>query len=198
MEVSASRILIAEDEAIIRLDLREMLEEEGYEVIGEVGDGESAVRVTAELRPDLVLMDIYMPGMDGLTAAKKIAEEQLAAVLVLTAYSQRQLVDEAARAGAMAYLVKPFDKSDLVPAIQVAIARWEESRALAEESKDLSERLETRKVVERAKGILMETHEMSEADSFRAIQQAAMRKRITMRAVADLILSGDEDPLAES
>ena len=194
----ASRILIAEDEAIIRLDLREMLEEEGYDVIGEVGDGESAVRLAGELRPDLVLMDIYMPGMDGLTAAKKISEDQLAAVLVLTAYSQRQLVDEAARAGAMAYLVKPFDKSDLVPAIQVAIARWDESRALAAESKDLSERLETRKVVERAKGILMETHGMSEADSFRAIQQAAMRKRLTMRAVADLILSGDQELLAGS
>lgn len=197
MSDNRARIVIAEDEVIIRLDLREMLEEEGYEVLAEVGDGESAVRLAEELRPDLVVMDIYMPGMDGLTAAKKIVEKELAAVLVLTAYSQRELVDEAARAGAMAYLVKPFDRSDLVPAIQVAIARWDESRALAEETKDLSERLEARKVVERAKGVLMKNG-LSEADAFRTIQQAAMRKRLSMRAIAETILSDDEPPLKDS
>lgn len=191
MSENRARIVIAEDEVIIRLDLREMLEEEGYEVIAEVGDGESAVRLAEELKPDLVVMDIYMPGMDGLTAARKIVEKELAAVLVLTAYSQRELVDEAAKAGAMAYLVKPFDKSDLVPAIQIAIARWDESRALAEETKDLSERLEARKIVERAKGILMEGG-LSESDAFRTIQRTAMQKRLSMREVAEKILSGDE------
>ncbi|MGH9198732.1 MAG: ANTAR domain-containing response regulator, partial [Acidimicrobiia bacterium] len=147
-----SRIVIAEDEAIIRLDLREMLEEEGYEVVGEASDGEGAVKLAEELNPDLVILDIVMPGMDGLTAAKKIADNALSAILILTAFSQRDLVDQAARSGAMAYLVKPFDKEDLVPAIEVAIARWEEARSLASESEDLAERLDTRKLVERAKG----------------------------------------------
>ena len=197
MTDNRARIVIAEDEVIIRLDLREMLEEEGYEVLAEVGDGESAVRLAEELKPDLVVMDIYMPGMDGLTAAKMIVEKELAAVLVLTAYSQRELVDQAARAGAMAYLVKPFDKSGLIPAIEVAIARWDESRALAGETKDLSERLEARKLVERAKGMLMQGG-LSEADAFRTIQQTAMRKRMTMRALAERILSGDENPLKQS
>ena len=198
MADNRARIVIAEDEVIIRLDLREMLEEEGYEVLAEVGDGESAVRLAEELKPDLVVMDIYMPGMDGLTAAKMIVEKELAAVLVLTAYSQRELVDQAARAGAMAYLVKPFDKSGLMPAIEVAIARWDESRALAGETKDLSERLEARKLVERAKGMLMEKGSLSEADAFRMIQQTAMRKRMTMRTLAERILSGDENPLNQT
>jgi AmiR/NasT family two-component response regulator len=197
MTENRARIVIAEDEVIIRLDLREMLEEEGYEVLAEVGDGESAVRLAEELKPDLVVMDIYMPGMDGLTAAKMIVEKELAAVLVLTAYSQRELVDQAARAGAMAYLVKPFDKSDLMPAIQVAIARWDETRALANETKDLSERLEARKLVERAKGLLMEGG-LSEAEAFRVIQQTAMRKRLTMRTLAERILAGDENLLEQT
>jgi AmiR/NasT family two-component response regulator len=186
-----TRILIAEDEAIIRMDLREMLQEEGYEVVAEVGDGESALEKTEELRPDLVILDIVMPGMDGLTAAEQIASKGLAAVLILTAFSQRDLVDRAARSGAMAYLVKPFDRSDLVPAIQVALARWDESRALAEESKDLSERLETRKRVERAKARLIEEHGMDEPQAFRAIQRAAMQKRVTMREVARRVLEGE-------
>lgn len=183
-----TRIIIAEDEAIIRLDLREMLEEEGYEVVGEAGDGETALRLTEELRPDLVVLDIVMPGMDGLTAARSIAEKELSAVLILTAFSQRELVDQAARSGAMAYLVKPFDKADLVPAIQLAVARWDEARSLSQETRDLSERLETRKVVEQAKGILMEQG-LSEHEAFRTIQKTAMERRATMRDIADEIIS---------
>lgn len=183
-----TRIIIAEDEAIIRLDLREMLEEEGYEVVGEAGDGETALRLTEELRPDLVVLDIVMPGMDGLTAARSIAEKELSAVLILTAFSQRELVDQAARSGAMAYLVKPFDKADLVPAIQLAVARWDEARSLSQETRDLSERLETRKVVEQAKGILMEQG-LSEHEAFRSIQKTAMERRATMRDIADEIIS---------
>lgn len=186
-----ARVLIAEDEAIIRLDLREMLEEEGYRVVGEAADGGTAVKLTEELRPDLVILDIVMPGMDGLTAARLIGERELAAVLILTAFSQRDLVHQAARTGAMAYLVKPFDKADLVPAIEVAIARWDEARALASESKDLAERLETRKLVERAKGILMSEHSLSESDAFRMIQRAAMERRVTMKEVAERVLRGE-------
>lgn len=189
------RILIAEDEAIIRLDLREMLEEEGYEVVGEVGDGETAVKLTQELKPDLVILDIVMPGMDGLKAAKMIADEEISAVLVLTAYSQRELVDQAARSGAMAYLVKPFDKAGLVPAIEVAIARWDETKALAGESRDLADRLETRKLVERAKGRLMSSRGLDEQAAFRIIQRAAMERRVTMREVARLLLDGELDGL---
>jgi AmiR/NasT family two-component response regulator len=186
-----SRIVIAEDEAIIRLDLREMLQEEGYEVVGEAGDGEQAVRLSKDLRPDLVILDIVMPGMDGLTAARVIAEQEIAPVLVLTAYSQRDLVDQAARSGAMAYLVKPFDKSDLVPAMEVAMARWHEAQALASESKDLAERLETRKLVERAKGLVMQEHGLSEADAFRMIQRTAMERRVSMKEVAERLLKGE-------
>lgn len=186
-----TRIVIAEDEAIIRLDLREMLQEEGYEVVGEAGDGEEAVRLSKDLRPDLVILDIVMPGMDGLTAARMIAEQEIAPVLVLTAYSQRDLVDQAARSGAMAYLVKPFDKSDLVPAMEVAMARWHEAQALAGESKDLTERLETRKLVERAKGLVMQEHSLSEADAFRMIQRTAMEHRVSMKEVAERLLKGE-------
>jgi two-component system, response regulator PdtaR len=185
---TGARILIAEDEAIIRLDLREMLEEEGYRVVGEAGDGETAVRLAEELRPDLVILDVVMPGMDGLAAASAIGEKELSAVLVLTAFSQRDYVDKAARAGAMAYLVKPFDKADLVPAIEVALARYEESRDLARESKDLATQLETRKIVERAKGALMQTRGLAEPDAFRVIQKAAMDERVPMREVAERIL----------
>lgn len=188
-----ARILIAEDEAIIRLDLREMLEEEGYEVVGEAGDGETALKLTGELKPDLAILDIKMPGiMDGLTAAAKINENELAAVLILTAFSQRDLVDQANRAGAMAYLVKPFDKQDLIPAVEVAMARWAEAKALAGESRDLGERLKTRKLVERAKGKLMQQHGLSEQDSFRSIQKLAMQQRKSMAEVAEQLLSKSE------
>lgn len=184
----APRIVIAEDEAIIRLDLREMLEEEGYEVVGEAGNGETALQLTQDLKPDLVILDIFMPGMDGLTAAARINEDELSAVLILTAFSQRDLVEQATRTGAMAYLVKPFDKADLVPAVELAMARWAEVRALAAESRNLSERLESRKLVERAKGVLMQTHGLSEQDSFRFIQKLAMQRRASMREVADQLL----------
>ena len=183
-----ARIVIAEDEAIIRLDLREMLEEEGYEVVGEAGSGEVALELTQQLKPDLVILDIFMPGMDGLTAAARINEDGLSAVLILTAFSQRDLVEQATRTGAMAYLVKPFDKDDLVPAVELAMARWTEVQALAAESKNLSERLESRKLVERAKGIIMQTQGLSEQESFRFIQKLAMQRRATMREVAEQLL----------
>jgi AmiR/NasT family two-component response regulator len=183
-----ARILIAEDEAIIRMDLREMLEEEGYQVVAEAGDGDDAVRLARELTPDLAILDIVMPGLSGLQAAEQIGADGICAVLVLTAYSQRDLVDQAARSGAMAYLVKPFDKQDLIPAIQVAIARWDEAKTLQNESKDLAERLEVRKIVERAKGILMKDQGIDESAAFRLIQKAAMERRATMREVAQRIL----------
>ncbi len=184
------RVLIAEDEAIIRLDLKEMLEEEGLAVVGEAADGEAAVRMAREVSPDLVIMDVKMPGMDGLTAAEKIVDDDLAAVLILTAFSQRDLVRRAADAGAMGYLVKPFQKSDLLPAIEVAIARHAELAAVKKESAELTERLETRKVLDRAKGRLMDTAGMTEADAFRHIQKKAMQERRSMKAVAEEILAG--------
>ncbi len=185
---SPVRILVAEDEAIIRLDLKEMLEEEGFEVVGEASDGEAAVRLARERDPDLVIMDIKMPGMDGLTAAEKIVEEDLAAVLILTAFSQRDLVQRAAEAGALAYLVKPFQKTDLMPAIDVSLARHQQLQAVRRESADLSEQLETRKVVDRAKGRLMDSDGLSEAEAFRVIQKRAMDERRSMREVAEAIL----------
>ncbi len=190
-QTARPRILIAEDEAIIRLDLKEMLQEEGYDVVGEAVDGEAAVQLAEELAPDLVILDIVMPGMDGLTAAARIGEKDLSAVLILTAFSQRDLVEQATRTGAMAYLVKPFQKEDLVPAIEMAMARWAEVRALAVESKDLAERLETRKLVERAKGKLMADHGMTEPDSFRMIQKMAMDRRLSMKQVAEKVLEGE-------
>lgn len=193
-----ARILIAEDEAIIRLDLREMLEEEGYEVVGEAADGESAVKLAEEHRPDLVILDIIMPGMDGLAAARLIGEQELSAVLILTAFSKRDLVDQAARIGAMAYLVKPFDKADLIPAVEVAIARFQEHRALAAESKDLAEQLETRKLVERAKGELMERFGLSEADAFKTLQRASMERRVGLKETAERVLQGDLGGISES
>jgi AmiR/NasT family two-component response regulator len=183
-------VVIAEDEAIIRLDLKEMLEEEGLSVVGEASDGDAAVRLARDARPDLVIMDIKMPGMDGLTAAEKIVEDDLAAVLILTAFSQRDLVRRAADAGAMGYLVKPFQKSDLLPAIEVAIARHAELAAVKKESAELAERLETRKVLDRAKGRLMDSAGMTEADAFRHIQKKAMEERRPMKAVAEEILAG--------
>jgi AmiR/NasT family two-component response regulator len=188
------RLLIAEDEAIIRLDLKEMLEEEGYEVVGEAADGEAAVRLARENDPDLVIMDVKMPGMDGLTAAEKIVDEQLSAVLILTAFSQRDLVQRAAEAGAMGYLVKPFQKTDLMPAIDVALARHAQLSAVRKESGDLAEQLETRKAVDKAKGRLMDGKGMSEAEAFRHIQKRAMDERRSMRAVADQIIAGNSPP----
>lgn len=185
-----ARILIAEDEAIIRLDLKEMLEEAGHEVVGEASDGEAALRLAHEHAPDLVILDVKMPGMDGLTAAEKIKEENLAAVLILTAFSQRDLVQRAAEAGAMGYLVKPFQKSDLMPAIDIALARHHQLRAVTEEAESLSEQLATRKAVDKAKGVLMDRRGMSEADAFRHIQKRAMDERKPMKAVADDILGG--------
>lgn len=184
-----ARIVIAEDEAIIRMDLSEMLEEEGYEVVGQAGDGQTAVELVESLRPDLAILDIVMPEMDGLTAAAQIGEKQLAAVLILTAFSQRDLVARATKTGAMAYLVKPFNKEDLVPAVELAMARWAETRELAGQTEDLSERLETRKLVERAKGVLMESRGLTEQDAFRLMQKTAMKERVGMKEVAEKILT---------
>ena len=186
--MTAPKVLIAEDEAIIRLDLKEMLEEEGLDVVGEASDGEAAIRLARERGPDLVIMDIKMPGMDGLAAAEQIAAENLAAVLILTAFSQRDLVRRAAEAGAMAYLVKPFQKADLMPAIDIAIARHAELEAVKKESKDLAEQLETRKVVDRAKGKLMDGRSLTEAEAFRHLQKRAMDERRSMREIAEEVL----------
>jgi two-component system, response regulator PdtaR len=182
-------VLIAEDETIIRMDLREMLEEEGYDVV-EAGDGEQALRLAREAHPDLIILDIKMPKIDGLAAARAISEERIAPVLILTAYSQRDLVAEAADAGAMGYLVKPFAKSDLMPAIEIAKGRYQQLAALADEVGDLTERLEARKAVDRAKGSLIDRYGMSEADAFRFIQTAAMQHRLSMRDVAERVLDG--------
>ena len=193
MSSGKTRVLIAEDEALIRLDLKEMLEEEGYDVVAEVGDGQQAVDRAAELRPDLVILDIQMPVLDGLSAAERIAGERIAPVIVLTAFSQRDLVERARDAGAMAYLVKPFNKNDLVPAIEVARARFAELSALDSEVRSLEERLEARKSIEKAKGKLMTDHGMTEAEAFRHIQRTAMNERTSMKALADRILA-DEAP----
>ncbi|GLZ44283.1 transcriptional regulator [Actinomycetospora sp. NBRC 106375] len=182
------RVVVAEDEALIRLDLVEMLREEGYDVVGEAGDGEEAVRLARELRPNLIMMDIKMPGTDGLEAARTIAGERLAPVVMLTAFSQRELVESARDAGAMAYLVKPFSKTDVVPAIELAASRFAEVTALEAEVAGLTDRLETRKAVERAKGLLMSKKKMTEPDAFRWIQRTAMDRRTTMRAVADAVV----------
>jgi two-component system, response regulator PdtaR len=183
------RVLIAEDEALIRLDLAEMLVEEGYDVVGEAGDGETAVRLAEDLKPDLVILDIKMPIMDGLAAAEKIAGARLAPVVILTAFSQRDLVERARSAGAMAYLVKPFQKSDLVPAIEMALSRFAEITALEAEVAELTDRLETRKAVERAKGALMNAYGMTEPQAFKWIQRTAMDHRMTMKEVAERILA---------
>jgi two-component system, response regulator PdtaR len=185
------RVLIAEDEALIRLDLREMLEEEGFDVVGEAPDGEQAVALANELLPDLVICDVKMPKMDGIAAAAQIAGNRIAPVVILTAFSQRDLIERARDAGAMAYLVKPFQKRDLLPAIEMATSRFAEIKALESEVSGLRERLEARKLIERAKGMLMSGHRMSEPEAFRWIQRAAMDNRTSMKAVAELVLSGD-------
>ena len=186
-----TRVLIAEDEALIRLDLREMLEEEGFDVVGEAADGEQAVALARELVPDLLICDIKMPKMDGIAVAAQVTGERIAPVVMLTAFSQRDLIERARDAGAMAYLVKPFQKRDLLPAIEIATSRFAEIKALESEVSGLRERLEARKLIERAKGVLMSRHAMTEPEAFRWIQRAAMDNRTSMRAVAELVLSGD-------
>lgn len=184
-----TRVLIAEDEALIRLDLKEMLVEEGFDVVAEVSDGASAVRLTRELRPDLCILDVKMPVMDGIAAAEEIAKERLAAILILTAFSQRDLVEKARRAGAMAYLVKPFQKHDLLPAVEIAAGRFREMSGLEAEVDDLAGRLEARKLVDRAKGLLMDKEQMSESEAFRFVQKQAMQRRQTMKQVAEQVIS---------
>ncbi|TWP43503.1 response regulator [Lentzea tibetensis] len=185
---AARRVLVAEDEALIRLDLVEMLREEGYEVAGEAADGDEAIKLATELRPDLVILDVKMPKVDGIEAASAIAGNRIAPVVILTAFSQRDLVERARDAGAMAYLVKPFAKRDLVPAIELAMSRFGELQALENEVAGLTERLETRKVVERAKGILMTKQGLSEPEAFRWVQRTAMDRRTTMKAVAEAVI----------
>ena len=188
-------MLVAEDESLIRLDLIEMLGEEGYEVVGEAADGASAVRLAEEHRPDLVVMDVKMPVLDGISAAARSVEQRIAPVLILTAFSQRDLIERAREAGAMAYVVKPFTKADLVPAIEMALSRHEEIAQLETEVVDLNERLETRKLVDRAKGVLQTMYGLSEPDAFRWIQKAAMDQRASLREVAHVGLaeSGDAE-----
>ena len=192
----AVRVVIAEDEAIVRLDLKETLEEEGYEVVGETGRGDEAVELVDKLKPDLAILDIKMPGKDGLQAAREIAMPRKAAVLILTAFSQRDLIEQARDAGALAYLVKPFQKSELLPAVEVALGRFREMQALDDEVENLQEQLETRRIVDRAKGVLMDKHGLSEADSFGFIQKTAMNERRSMRSVADEVVSGQLKPPA--
>jgi two-component system, response regulator PdtaR len=190
------KVLVVEDEALIRMDLAEMLTEEGYVVAGEAGDGEQALELARRLHPDLVIMDIKMPKVDGITAAAAIVEERIAPVVMLTAFSQRDLIEQARDAGAMAYLVKPFARHELVPAIELAVSRFAEKRALEDEVATLSERLETRKVVDRAKGLLMTRQQMTEPEAFRWIQRTAMDRRTTMRAVAEAVVEGLATPRA--
>lgn len=191
----ARRVLIAEDEALIRLDLAEMLREEGYEVVGEAGDGQEAVELAELLRPDLVILDVKMPRRDGIDAASEIAAKRIAPIVILTAFSQRDLVERARDAGAMAYLVKPFTAGDLVPAIELALSRADEITALEREVSNLSDQLETRKLVERAKGVLQTVHGFTEPEAFKWIQRAAMDKRTTMRQVAEVVLENVEAPV---
>ena len=191
-----TRVVIAEDEAIIRLDLKETLEEEGYEVVGETGRGDEAVKMVAELEPDLAILDIKMPGLDGLAAAREISGERRAAVLILTAFSQRDYIEQARDAGALAYLVKPFQRSQLIPAVELALGRFAEMKALHETAANLEDQLETRKVVERAKGKLMDEHSMPEGDAFAFIQRTAMRERRTMKDIAQQVVDGTLGPPA--
>jgi response regulator NasT len=194
MSVTKARVVIAEDEAIVRLDLKEILEEEGYEVVGETGRGDEVVALVRQVKPDLAILDVKMPGLDGISVARSLSEERLAAVLVLTAFSQRDLIEDAREAGALAYLVKPFQRSELVPAIEVALGRFNELRALEGELRDLEERLEARKVIDRAKGRLMDEHSMKENDAFSFIQKSAMTTRTTMREIAQQVIDGGLKP----
>jgi AmiR/NasT family two-component response regulator len=188
------RVVIAEDEAIIRLDLKETLEEEGYEVVGQTGRGDEAVKLVEELQPDLAILDVKMPGMDGLEAAAQISAGKQAAVLILTAFSQRDLIEKARDAGALAYLVKPFQRSELIPAVEVALGRFQEMKALQDQNLSLAEQLETRKLVDRAKGTLMDKHGLSEAEAFRFVQKTAMDTRATLKSVAQDVIDGNLEP----
>jgi two-component system, response regulator PdtaR len=185
---SAPRLLIAEDEAIIRLDLKEMLEEEGYAVIGEAADGEAALRLARERSPDLVIMDVKMPILDGISAAERLSKNHIAPVVLLTAFSQKELVDRATEAGALAYVVQPFTPNDLLPAIEIALARYAQIIALEAEVTDLGERFATRKLVDRAKGLLNDKMGLTEPEAFRWIQKASMDRRLTMHDVAQAII----------
>jgi response regulator NasT len=189
-----TRVVVAEDEAIIRMDLRELLQEEGYDVVAECGRGDEAVALVREHRPDVALLDIKMPGLDGISAAREISADRLAAVVLVTAFSQRELIEEASDAGVQGYVVKPFERHDLAPAIEVAIARFRTEKALAEQVSDATERLETRKVLDRAKGVLMDRDGLSEQAAFDFLQKTAMASRQPMRAIADQVLSGDLAP----
>jgi response regulator NasT len=189
-----TRVLIAEDEAIIRLDLRETLEEEGYEIVAETGRGDEAVELARSTRPDLAILDIKMPGTDGLEVARLVTEERICGVLILTAFSQREVVEQARDAGALAYLVKPFQKSDLIPAIEVAMGRFRELQSLTGSVDQLERQLESRKLIDRAKGLLMDECEMKEQAAFTFIQRTAMSQRTSMREIAERVLSGELRP----
>ena len=190
----ATRIVIAEDEAIIRLDLRETLEEEGYEVVADTGRGDTAIELVRQHQPDVAIFDIKMPGMDGLDAARVVSSEKICPVVMLTAFSQREVIEQARDAGALAYLVKPFQKTDLVPAIELAIGRFLEMKTLSGERDALDEQLELRKLLDRAKGLLIDQHSLTEQVAFDFIQKMAMSKRMRMRDVAVAVLSGEIKP----
>jgi len=190
--VERTRIIIADDESIVRADLKEMLNNLGYLVVGDAGDGESAVNLARELKPDVVLMDIRMPNMDGIDAAKILTEEQIAPVVLLTAYGQKELVDRAKEAGVVGYLVKPFRENDLMPAIEIALSRFNEFKTVRQEVEDLQNALETRKLVERAKGILMDSQGLEESEAFRKIQKMSMNTRKPMKEVAEAIILANE------
>lgn len=182
------RVVVAEDESLIRMDIVEMLTDAGYDVVGEAGDGETAVALATDLRPDLVVMDVKMPGIDGITAAERLSKNQIAPVVLLTAFSQKELVERASEAGALAYVVKPFTPNDLLPAIEIALSRYQQILALEAEVADMVERFETRKLVDRAKGLLNEKMGLSEPEAFRWIQKASMDRRLTMHEVAQTIV----------
>lgn len=190
MATVPTRVVVAEDEAIIRMDLRELLVEEGYDVVAECGRGDEAVDLVREHRPDVALLDIKMPGMDGISAARVIAGERLAAVVLVSAFSQRELIEEASDAGVHGYVVKPFERHDLAPAIEVALARFRGEQQLVEQAEGAEEQLAVRKVVDRAKGVLMDRHGLTEKDAFEFVQRTAMRERRTMREVAGDVLEG--------
>ncbi len=192
--MTSTRVVLAEDEALIRLDLKESLIEQGYDVVGEASDGAQALDLVRETGPDVVILDVMMPGVDGLTAAREIMRDRLAAVVILTAYSQRDLVEQARDAGAMAYVVKPYQPEELVPAIELAVARFRELEVLAKEAESLSERLEARKVIDRAKGKLQDSHGLTEQAAFRFIQQTAMSRRTSMKKIAQGVLDGELRP----